>query len=82
MSEVAWTLRINDQFKVVVIPLKSSIPSVAYYVQEADRAGKLCVERAQQLGLDSSKVYTKLKEGEATILLPLDKSTNRSSYPN
>lgn len=68
MSEAKWTLKINEQFKVVAIPLKSKIPSVAYFIQEADRAGSLDVERAKQLGVLDSKMYGRLKEGGFLVI--------------
>lgn len=76
MSEITWTLRMNEQFKIVVIPLKSSIPSIAYYVEEADRAGKLYVERALQLGISNTKSYSKLKQGTCNASVIPDDTVN------
>jgi ribonuclease Z len=55
-------------FTVSCIPLKHKVPAFGYRVEEADRPGKLDVDRALALGIPSGPVFGQLKNGKTVTL--------------
>ena len=62
-ADITWTLRINDEYKIVAAPLNYDTPSVVYVVSEADKAGTLNASMAAELGVEKQRDFGRLKSG-------------------
>lgn len=64
MKDVEWTLRISGEFLVRVKPMDEDASSFGYRIIEADRAGKLDIERARAYGIIEGMDFGTLKRGQ------------------
>ena len=62
-----WTVRIDGEGTIVVIPLQSPRPTLAYAFLEADRAGNILLDRVDALGVPRGRCLTLLKEGRSVV---------------
>jgi hypothetical protein len=63
LHELTWTIAADEACRVTAVPLPAEVPCLGYIVQEADRAGKLSVERCVALRVKPGKAYGQLKDG-------------------
>lgn len=68
VADLTWTLRMDHEWVVRVAPLRNRQPTFGYMLLEADRSGRLCVERAMELGVEPGVDFTRLKQGESVEL--------------
>ena len=63
VTEMTWTVRVDQEYTVQAAPLKGRVPTLGYVVAEANRSGRLYPEVAMALGVTNRDLYTDLKEG-------------------
>lgn len=63
--DLTWTLKMDHEWLVRVAPLRNKQPTFGFLMQEAQRAGRLFVDRAQELGVQPGVSFTRLKSGES-----------------
>ncbi len=53
---------------IKIVPLRHSIPSFAFVIQENEKPGRLNLEKIKELGISPGPIYGKLKKGEKVRL--------------
>jgi ribonuclease BN (tRNA processing enzyme) len=63
LHELTWTIAADEACTVTAMALPGDVPCLGYVVQEADRAGRLSIERCTALNIKPGKSYGLLKDG-------------------
>ncbi|KAI3438563.1 hypothetical protein D9Q98_000990 [Chlorella vulgaris] len=65
VADMTWSLRMDHEWVVRVAPLRNRQPAFGFLLQEADRTGRLYVDRAVEMGVQPGPDFTTLKEGRS-----------------
>lgn len=68
VSQMTWTVRLDNMYTAKAAPLRSKVPTLGYCISEADRSGKMYPRVAQQLGVNAQELLADLKAGMEVVL--------------